>query len=906
PKQQSASETISKLCDRLSHATHLEDRRAAVMGLKGFSREYRESVIAGGVKPLIMELHRDTEDLDTAVLVLETLSILLEPTSLDKAAEDPDYLVLWLADELTQKQDNMDLLIDLLQSEDFFIRLYVLQLIRSALLYRVERTQHCILASPLAISRLVSLLDDPREAIRNEVAMLLVLLVDSHSDIQKLVVFENAFPKIFDLLDSEDGVLGGPVVYDYFHLLYSLLKFNVSNQNYFRESNCIARINKLIVIPEPDGTDPTASLWDPQTTENMVILLDICRLFLIPDQSSTSVNQTAFIQNDILLSILRLSFAPSSNIKIRINSLLTAADLIRAAPEIQDKINKIDVPLLEISNLAEQGRTSPRPDTLISVTQALINWVVQPASVHVFDLRIAAFTCLDAYLYDNYEEKSAFLDSVISIYSKTDTVNKLETTDVLSVILDYTNEDRKSDPYSAWFACVLMLHVLDNENELKRKLAQITSGNADAGEEVVTAVQMTIANLINAIETNQNSRIPVAYLMLLQIWIFEELDLVNEILDDKANVSALIAAAADSSTCIPAIKSMCSSLLCILYGFSGKSSAIPRKELMQMISSRIPRDQLVLSLQRLRDDPNIKEFETIPIFEAPKDTTGLPEVYFDRLFVDFFKDVFFQIYKAIDEDPESEPVIYGRRLPGGSRLTQVLDTMNTTIKAKDKLIAELQQTVTEKDTAAENTKKLFDDHIEQLRKQITDLQAEKSELQLKFEQLQKDTSSATERIQASQRESEAKSDQIKALSETIDKLRAETTENQKTIAQLTQNIAELEKKIETERTKAEQELANAVDHEKQGIELLKLELSANRKKAKDREAMLEERQKQSKAELSNGRSGHESELEEAHATIESMQAELDNLTLLIAYVDEKNEKYKSLLKSYGQEVSEDE
>lgn len=38
---QSASETIDKLCDRLANATLVEDRRAALLGLKGLSRDWK-------------------------------------------------------------------------------------------------------------------------------------------------------------------------------------------------------------------------------------------------------------------------------------------------------------------------------------------------------------------------------------------------------------------------------------------------------------------------------------------------------------------------------------------------------------------------------------------------------------------------------------------------------------------------------------------------------------------------------------------------------------------------------------------------------------------------------------------------------------------------------------------------
>ena len=42
PKQQEPNEIIQTLCNRLEHGANLEDRRAAVLGLRGFSRDYQE------------------------------------------------------------------------------------------------------------------------------------------------------------------------------------------------------------------------------------------------------------------------------------------------------------------------------------------------------------------------------------------------------------------------------------------------------------------------------------------------------------------------------------------------------------------------------------------------------------------------------------------------------------------------------------------------------------------------------------------------------------------------------------------------------------------------------------------------------------------------------------------------
>lgn len=76
PPKQDATSTIQTLCLRLSTSTLLEDRRAAIMGLRSFAREYKETVASGGLRGLIGTLSKDSEDVDTIKVVLETLLLL--------------------------------------------------------------------------------------------------------------------------------------------------------------------------------------------------------------------------------------------------------------------------------------------------------------------------------------------------------------------------------------------------------------------------------------------------------------------------------------------------------------------------------------------------------------------------------------------------------------------------------------------------------------------------------------------------------------------------------------------------------------------------------------------------------------------------------------------------------------
>lgn len=119
PPLQSATATIETLCGRLSSATLLEDRRAAILGLRSFAKQYPASVASGSLRELITILRRDGlgealrskdkdedengaeegGDVDTIRLVMETLLMLFNPDS--NSPEAGDEIAFFLADEFS-------------------------------------------------------------------------------------------------------------------------------------------------------------------------------------------------------------------------------------------------------------------------------------------------------------------------------------------------------------------------------------------------------------------------------------------------------------------------------------------------------------------------------------------------------------------------------------------------------------------------------------------------------------------------------------------------------------------------------------------------------------------------------------------------------------------------------------
>jgi hypothetical protein len=73
--------------------------------------------------------------------------------------------------------------------------------------------------------------------ILRQALLLLSQLTKGNANIQKIVAFENAFDRLFDVITEEGNSGGGIVVEDCLLLMLNLLRNNTSNQNFFKEGN---------------------------------------------------------------------------------------------------------------------------------------------------------------------------------------------------------------------------------------------------------------------------------------------------------------------------------------------------------------------------------------------------------------------------------------------------------------------------------------------------------------------------------------------------------------------------------------------------------------------------------------------------------------------------------------------
>ncbi|CAH0020048.1 unnamed protein product [Clonostachys rhizophaga] len=683
PAIQSVSETITVLSGRLASSTLLEHRRASILGLRSFAKDYPASVASEALRGLIGSLRKDGEDIDTVKIVLETLLMLFSPNK--GSPEASDEIALWLADEFTQRLENITLLLDFLDSGDFYGRLYSLQLLSAILSARPERTEECIFTAPLGISRLVSILDDQREAIRNEAVSLLTYLTLTSVDIQKLVAFENAFERILKIVDAEGSLSeGGRAVEDCLILLANLLRRNPTNQSLFRESGFIKRLSELLAsLLQFQSQETDIAEWAlAQRNRILYAFLSVLRLFITPGSAATPQNQVAFWKHGLGFNVLQLAFSQEAHSQIKAEALLTSGNMIEKNSELQESFASLMVPSpLKDAKPAEDSQGPEK----VYVIDGLLDLTLGLQDPSAFDVRFSACECLKAYFSDHSEVKAHFLGRAMMGYQS----DEDETTNVLTMLLNPTAAVNASDPYRLWFAAVIVFHLLYNNPTTKAKALELTEGDHSTGEEVVTSIQTMAAHLITGLRRDDDPRILVGYLMILLGWLYEDMDAVNDFLTEGSNVQGLIQAVLQPNT--PGgelVQGLCAMLLGVAYEFSTKDSPIPRATLHSILLSRLERDRYLDRLGNLRGHPIIREFDVTPQ-KLDATASGLPEVFFDAVFIDFFKDNYSRIARALDRDPSMEISVVSNGVQKGiSR--ELVDSLRNQVEEKDRTLEDLK------------------------------------------------------------------------------------------------------------------------------------------------------------------------------------------------------------------------
>uniref|UniRef100_A0A2P2MPS6 Golgin candidate 6 n=1 Tax=Rhizophora mucronata TaxID=61149 RepID=A0A2P2MPS6_RHIMU len=335
---------VERLLDRISNGVLAEDRRSAMAELQSVVAESHAAQLAFGAMgfPVLMSvLREERDDVELIRGALETLVSALTPIDHASGPKNEVQPALMNTDLLSREAENISLLLSLLSEEDFYIRYYTLQILTALLTNSQNRLQEAILTIPRGITRLMDMLMD-REVIRNEALLLLTHLTREAEEIQKIVVFEGAFEKIFSIIKEEGGSDGGVVVQDCLELLNNLLRNNASNQTLLRET---IGFDALISILKLRGN---AYRFTQQKTINILSTLDTINLLMMGGSAAESgkdanklTNITVLVQKKMLDYLLMLGVESQwAPVAVRCAALRCIGDLVAGHPKNLDALGR--------------------------------------------------------------------------------------------------------------------------------------------------------------------------------------------------------------------------------------------------------------------------------------------------------------------------------------------------------------------------------------------------------------------------------------------------------------------------------------------------------------------------------------------------------------------------------------
>lgn len=166
PGTNTVHDTIAKLADRCSQATQLADRRAAVLTLRGLSRDYKQETGTLALVPLLSVLEHDAQvDEEIARAVLQTLNTLCE-IDLETATQLDRELALANTDAVLSNPAHTQRIFTLLSEANTHVKLGTIQLLNTLLTNRRPTVQGHFISAPENSRNVLALLEEKRDIIR--------------------------------------------------------------------------------------------------------------------------------------------------------------------------------------------------------------------------------------------------------------------------------------------------------------------------------------------------------------------------------------------------------------------------------------------------------------------------------------------------------------------------------------------------------------------------------------------------------------------------------------------------------------------------------------------------------------------------------------------------------------------
>ncbi|PAA58238.1 hypothetical protein BOX15_Mlig032751g1, partial [Macrostomum lignano] len=346
----SGADTVEKLCHRLESSTLIDDRRDALRAIKSLSKKFRLEVGTQAMRLLCDVLEKDRSDPDLCSYSLESLLNIVSCDPQEEAEPGQAELCSQFAEIFVKQSANVHLVLECIDETDSRVRVPALRALAALLESQTKATQEHILTFPQGCGRLIDVLTDQREYVRNLGILLLVHLTRTNTNIQKIIVFEDAFPRLLEIISAEGCSHGGVVVEDCLRILLNLLRSNPPNQTLFRENSYIAQLP--VFFEDADSGDEggaggsDAEGWSTQRVTNVLQMLSVIRVLVSPQNASqnTRASQRAILQCGLLARLTAILMASGVPAEVLAETINTVAECIRGYEEAQKFLAAVEAP----------------------------------------------------------------------------------------------------------------------------------------------------------------------------------------------------------------------------------------------------------------------------------------------------------------------------------------------------------------------------------------------------------------------------------------------------------------------------------------------------------------------------------------------------------------------------------
>lgn len=562
---------VERLLDRISNGVLPDDRRNAMAELQSVVAESRGAQLAFGAMgfPVLMGvLKEERDDVEMIRGALETLVSALTPIDHAKGPQNEVQPALMNTDLLSREAENISLLLSLLSEEDFYVRYYTLQILTALLTNSQNRLQEAILTIPRGITRLMDMLMD-REVIRNEALLLLTHLTREAEEIQKILVFEGAFEKIFSIIKEEGGSEGGVVVQDCLELLNNLLRNNASNQVLLRET---LGFDAIISILKLRGS---AYSFTQQKTINLLSALETINMLLMGGSESDPgkdmnklTNRTVLVQNKVFDYLLLLGVESQwAPIPVRCAALRCIGDLIVGHPKNLDTLaSKV---------LGEQPQVEPALNSILRI-------ILRTSSVQEF---IEADHVFKSFCERNSDGQTMLASTLIpQPYSMTHAPIEEDVRMSFGSMLLHglTLGESDGDLETCCRAASVLSHILRDNIQCKERVLRIElespTPSLGAPEPLMhrmvkyLALASNMKNKDGKTSTKENSYVQPIILKLLVTWLADCPNAIQCFLASRPHLTYLLELVSNPSATM-CIRGLGAVLLgeCVIYNKSGES-----------------------------------------------------------------------------------------------------------------------------------------------------------------------------------------------------------------------------------------------------------------------------------------------------------------------------------------------